>query len=489
MIFPAGLLEIAEDIAGQVPTSPEYSAERNACWLVIGKAFLQLDQFGNALNSLNHLTEREAQAEFRIAAAQWSGEHSESNEARDLLRDTVDHIEFWEDEISRKDLSDLVKTVCSVLGTDAVQVMPWKLKDKFSAGNVLVTLAQQLKDPGIRRETLRSAEEFAKSVPDGNRDYALRWVVSGYTHAGLEEDEQRVRSLMSRDLELMNELEAKMFRDAEIALRPLAPPEPDSHLLKLRRFLDYGYNDVRVFFLTECSETGGLNDPEAEQLVNDPEFRRIAPPRPPSIYTDPSNFDLESLSRSLFGRPVRQRNTDRDLIDGTGYLHIADWGRFVVTLRGLFNAFGEIASRFSPEQVDQGLWYLFGEPFWLGSELRAQIPPAEIRDLVRVMYRPFHDYYLKTADQYSESGFFMWWDNLSPLAGHPDVIDTALEVLQQILLLPHPACRNAALHGLNHLFSDPRAAAIIQSYLDQNREAMSQEEIDWVELCKAGGAP
>src|SRR6185503_6261866 len=132
------------------------------------------------------------------------------------------HIEAWEDRLSRKAVTDLVKPIVRVLGPDLIQIMHWKLRDPFTASNVLVTLAEHLTDAGIRRETLRSAEELAKGVRSGDRDYALRWVISGYRRDGLEDDEQRARSLMSRDLELMNESEAKILAAAERVLRPLA---------------------------------------------------------------------------------------------------------------------------------------------------------------------------------------------------------------------------------------------------------------------------
>jgi hypothetical protein len=102
------------------------------------------------------------------------------------------------------------------------------------------------------------------------------------------------------------------------------------------------------------------------------------------------------------------------------------------------------------------------------------------------MYRPFCDYYLQVADRYSGSAFFMWWDCLGSLSRHPVVGDAVIDVLRQILVLPHKACRDAALHGLNHFHPDPRASVIIEDYLNRNRPMMSKEEIDWAEACKAG---
>ena len=271
MIFPVGLLAIAEDIVRRIPTDPACEGERNTSWLAIGKAYLQID----------------------------------------LLPDTVSRIEDWEDRLSRKEVTDLVKPIARVLGSDLVQMMHWRLRDPFTASNVLVALSGHLMDAGVRRETLLSAEELAKGVRSG--------------------------------------------------------------------------------------------------------------------------------------------------------------------------------PRFSPEQIDQSLWYLLGEPFWLSSELLSEVTsPPEITALTRAMYCPFRDYYLQVADRYSGSAFFMWWDSFSALGRHPVVGDAAIDVLRQILVLPHKACRDAALHGLNHLYPDSRAALIIEDYLNRNRPIMSKEEIDWVEACKAG---
>jgi hypothetical protein len=88
-----GLLAIAEDLAGRIPHDDAYAAERNASWLAIGKAYLQLNNFEEAFEAFKLLTDPQAQAEFRIAAGRWTGEHPESDLARDLLRDTVNHVE------------------------------------------------------------------------------------------------------------------------------------------------------------------------------------------------------------------------------------------------------------------------------------------------------------------------------------------------------------------------------------------------------------
>ena len=226
MITSQGLLSLAEGLARRIPDEESYSDERNACWLNIGISYLNQNDFDTAFSALHLLTDPMAQALFRVAAVRWCAEHFENAAARDLVRETVETIEMWEPLMYRSDLSDLVKPICTVLGKEAVQKMSWRLKDPFTATTVLVTLSGGLQDAGVRRETLRTAEEFAKGVRNGDRDYALRWVVRGYKSAELREDEQRARAEMSQDFELMNESEAQILGKANEVLQLQLEPEP-----------------------------------------------------------------------------------------------------------------------------------------------------------------------------------------------------------------------------------------------------------------------
>src|SRR5262245_15968878 len=115
MILPAGLLAIAEDLVNRIPDNESYADERNACWLSIGKAYLKTSNFDAASNALGLLTNTEAQAEFRMAAIQWSGDNPKNHAARELVRNTVDHIELWEPLIYRNHLAGLVQPICKVL--------------------------------------------------------------------------------------------------------------------------------------------------------------------------------------------------------------------------------------------------------------------------------------------------------------------------------------------------------------------------------------
>jgi hypothetical protein len=169
-----------------------------------------------------------------------------------------------------------------------------------------------------------------------------------------------------------------------------------------------------------------------------------------------------------------------------GVVEISDLNRFADTVQEFFENFGEIAKRFTPEQVDQGLWYLFCDPIWLSHLVFDEIPSPQIATLTHAMYYPFRDYYMPMEMEYPGTAFYMWWDNFSSGCRNPALDEAAIAVLEKILALPSPLCREAALHGLNHLFPDPRAAALIDRYLDEHGRSLSKEEIEYAKACRAG---
>ena len=98
MLTPVDLLAIAEGLAARIPRERDYAAERNACWLAIGEAWLKLDDFPSALRALRQLDDGDAQAQFRTAAGMWAGDHPNSQPACDLLRETLSLV----DSVDRK---------------------------------------------------------------------------------------------------------------------------------------------------------------------------------------------------------------------------------------------------------------------------------------------------------------------------------------------------------------------------------------------------
>src|SRR5262249_15476105 len=141
----------------------------------------------------------------------------------------------------------------------------------------------------------------------------------------------------------------------------------------------------------------------------------------------------------------------------------------------------------------QGLWFLFGFPFFVGEYLFRDDLPLPVRlDCIQAMVYPFRDYYAEVSTGFAGTFFYMWWDNVlhggrsSKPTEEAQIESEIITVLEQILALPNEGCGVAALHGLNHLHPNPRAKEIISNYLESNRPKMTAEQIEWISACRDG---
>lgn len=495
MLSPHDLLDFAQDLAMRIPRSSEYAEERNAAWLAVGMARLKFGDVVNAQTALQNLDELPAQAQLRVAFGKWAGQHQDSEVGREVLRDTVSRFATFECCLARIEISELIPSVFRLLGVEAVRSIGQQLEDPFTSSIVYVTLADQLPDAAARREQLLIAEKLAASVREGDRDWALRWVLRGYQGAGLNEDAERVRRLASKDPEELTRDEDALFSDVNTLsarVDELKPRQPsDTLLARLRRFLDYRFNDLKVVFLVDASLAGGVSDSDVEELIRGKSFQRIEAARPIRLTGDTSSFDAAGMAQHLFGRPVCQHPADEELLRGGNlYDNAPDAAVFVPQMSRLFRDFGRLAEPFSPEQVEQGLWFALGHPFWLLDKLEDRRVRSESREeCLRAMVHPFCDYYLQREESFVGSAFYMWWDLL---LGHTqeetrlEIEAIAIDVLRQVLQLPGRACQFAALHGLNHMHPNPAAEAAVRQYLEEHRHALTDEQVTWVEACANG---
>lgn len=494
---PVELLDSAQNLAARIPRTSEYSEERNVAWLAVGTARLRFDDITNAERALESIDEARVQALLRLETSKWAGEHQDSEIGRNILRETVSQISTFERWLGRNDIADLIPSVFKVLGSEAVHSIARQLEDPFTAGNVRVLLSYQLPDAHARREQLLIAEELAVSVPEGNRDWALRWVFHGYQRAGYREDAERVRRLASKDPEEMTREEKALFVAAGKCLadadKSLPQTPPDVPIERLRRFLDYKFNDLKVIFLTDACLAGCVTDPEIEEQIRRESFLRVEAARPMRLTGDTSLLDAAGMARFLFGRPVSQHPADESLLTGQDNRDSdPDAVVFVRQMSGLFRDFARLAEPFSPEQVEQGLWFVFGNPFWLRTKLDEREVSSELREeCLRSMINPFSDYYLPRKDGFSGTAFYMWWDLLLKFGSEEnssEIATISIDALRQILHLPGKKCQFAALHGLNHMHPNPAAAAMVRQYLEEHRTSLMADEITWVEACAIGDA-
>jgi len=170
-------------------------------------------------------------------------------------------------------------------------------------------------------------------------------------------------------------------------------------------------------------------------------------------------------------------------------------------LTKLFTQFGQIASKYTLAQVDQGVWGMWGVNLRLHELLFGPPVPLTSRlDCIRSMYHVYSDYVSKLErepDPEIETGFYMWWDlilhdfwdssrrtrrgDASKLDAESRVLlDVLFETLTRILAIPNQASQLSALHGLGHLHH-PQVHDAVQRFIDTNPPGFS---LKWLEQCR-----
>jgi hypothetical protein len=173
----------------------------------------------------------------------------------------------------------------------------------------------------------------------------------------------------------------------------------------------------------------------------------------------------------------------------------------------LFTKFASIASQYSLQQINAGIWAMFTYGgFVVQKHLWLEATPLPERlACIRSMYSVYSDFVAKSTVEVLEGCFHMWWDDLassfwtqmhsdnkvadgdtgSLTADQRALLDTMFETLSKILALPDDRTQAFALHGLGHLHH-PSVRKLVQQYLDDYRSDMTPEGVKWVERCRDG---
>jgi hypothetical protein len=143
---------------------------------------------------------------------------------------------------------------------------------------------------------------------------------------------------------------------------------------------------------------------------------------------------------------------------------------------------------FSNAQVNQGLKYLISPS--CSSHMFALLEMSSVswekrKEAIASMHLIFERYFVlhcdNTLSHLNQKGAplnnvcYMWWDDF-PYHGHPKepqyakLDDAVLSEIEKILLIPHVACQESALHGLGHwkLNYPKRVTKTIESFLARN---------------------
>lgn len=135
-----------------------------------------------------------------------------------------------------------------------------------------------------------------------------------------------------------------------------------------------------------------------------------------------------------------------------------------------------LLDEYSPEQIEQGFWFLLGS----AGKLERWIWDKDIdwllrRKCIKSMVNVFDRLFMKNP---LVESCYMWWDLLRDFSDDPDprVEEAMLEALSQILNMHSFDCQISALHGLGHLKHEGKRN-VIEGYLDShpNLDAKTKE--------------
>jgi hypothetical protein len=223
------------------------------------------------------------------------------------------------------------------------------------------------------------------------------------------------------------------------------------------------------------------------------------------------NFDLSELTypKSLtffFDRPVVDDDSAYELFrSGLNSFDASNPGTVVAYLQEMCRNYSELAKVYSSEQLDQGLWAVFGA----GIDCQRYLFDAAVQigsriECIESMYLPFRDVVARSTGDIQESIYWMRWDmilhSFDPMpheyeygyltltTDQEQMIDAIYHTLARILAINHRGCQWCALHGLGHLFH-PLKRELVQRYLNEHLWELSAQDVSWIEAYRDSSAP
>lgn len=220
------------------------------------------------------------------------------------------------------------------------------------------------------------------------------------------------------------------------------------------------------------------------------------------------DLDLSALSYPqfldfFFDRPIVGNKEQYNLFHGGIDYFAAEKPAIVVAhVHAMCQSLSELTKIYSQEQLNQGLWAVFGAGTSCEQYLFDPAVDLHLRiNCIESMYQPFRDIVAKSSLDKKESFYWMWWDmilqtfwitfretddNYDALTRDAKrLVDAMYETLLKILALDHPACQWSALHGLGHLHH-PEARETVQRYLDTHRANLCKKKWNGLKVAVTG---
>jgi len=215
---------------------------------------------------------------------------------------------------------------------------------------------------------------------------------------------------------------------------------------------------------------------------------------------DLSGFTYPQFLLFFFDRPVVGHENEYYLLRTEMHRFVASDPTTVVGhVQAMCRNFAELTKVYSHEQLEQGLWAVFGVGISCEQYLFDPTVDSGVRmDCIECMYLPFRDVASRCTADVRQSFYFIWWHMIlftfweaadydySGLADdRKRMADTIYQTLSRILALEHRGCQWCALHGLGHLHH-PLVRDTVQDYLNAHRNKLTDEDVQWVEECRDG---
>jgi hypothetical protein len=220
------------------------------------------------------------------------------------------------------------------------------------------------------------------------------------------------------------------------------------------------------------------------------------------------DFDLSALSYPqfldfFFDRPIVSEEKRYYLFRGGIDSFVSSNPAAVVAhVQTMCREFSELTKVYLHEELNQGLWAVFGPGISCEQYLFDPTVDLGLRiGCIESMYIPFKDVVAHSVIGKRDSFYWMWWDMIlhtfwitfretddhyeALSIDAKQIFESMYQTLLKILALDHPACQWSALHGLGHL-RHPLGREAIQNYLDANGDELANEDLKWVEACRDG---
>jgi hypothetical protein len=184
-------------------------------------------------------------------------------------------------------------------------------------------------------------------------------------------------------------------------------------------------------------------------------------------------FDLSRLTypqflANFFDRPIADDKFSR-FWPGICSFEAANPAVVVLNLRDMCRGFASLPKIYSEDQIDQGLWMVFGAVIRCAQFCFDTSVDRTLRtDAIESMYIPFRDVVAFHTGDIKETFYWMWWDEViftsfweddwkhgqgraydyaALMDDRKQMGEVILQTLSKILALDHRGCQWCALHA------------------------------------------